>query len=262
LIPLKQKTPLILRLLWVTVLLLSNGCAQFTTRPPSPPLGHQQIAGIISSFKDQESAVHTLISSGTLTIESQGAQSEAEVLIVARRDPSSIRIEITHAWGRPLLHILVDGPRLDILSFSEKRHYRGRLGSPFLLKQIPFPLDSDLLWSLARAYPVLPPYHRAQSEKGDQITLTDKQKSDIQVIDLYPDSNLPRRVWLCRQGTTMSFSNFQDSSDLIYGGEIGLSDAENTTRLTLEIRKMVFNRSVPEAIFQQEAPQDFEEVHL
>lgn len=261
-IPLKQKSPLILRLLWVAVLVLSSGCAQLMTRSPSLPLARQQIAGIISSFEDQKSAVHTLVSSGTLTIESQGAQSDAEVLIVARRDLSRIRIDVTHAWGRPLLQILVDGPRLDILSFSEKRRYRGRLGNPFLLKQIPFPLDSDLLWSLARAYPVLPPYHLAHSEKGDQITLTDNQKSDIQVIDLYPASNLPRRVRLCRQGTTISFSDFQDRGGLIYGGEIALSNAENTTRLTLAIRKMVFNGSVPEAIFQQEAPYDFEEVHL
>lgn len=259
---LKQNIPLVLRLLWVAMLLLSNGCAQFMASPPSPPLDRQQISDIISSLKGQESAFHTLVSSGTLKVEIQGAQSEADVLIVARRDPSSIRIEITHAWGRPLLHILVDGPRLDILSFTEKRHYRGRLGSPFLLKQIPFPLDSDLLWSLARAYPMLPSYHQAQSMKGDQIILTDKQRSDIQIIDLYPGSNLPQKVWLCRHGASMSFSDFQESSNLIYGGEIGLRDAENTTRLTLEIRKMVFNRSVPESLFQHTAPQDFEEVNL
>jgi hypothetical protein len=262
LISVKQKTPHVLRLLWVAVLLLSNGCALFTARAPSPPLGRQEIAGIISSFKDRDNAVRTLVSSGTLTIQSQGVQSDAEVLIVARRDPSSMRIEITHSWGRPLLHILVDGPRLDILAFSEKRHYRGLLGSPFLLKQIPFPLDSDLLWSLASAYPVLCPYHQAQSEKGDQITLMNKQKSAIQVIELYPGSNLPRKVWLCRQGAAMSFSDFQNSSDVIYAREIGLSDADNTTRLTLEIRKMVFNKFVPEALFQQETPQDFEEVQL
>jgi hypothetical protein len=257
-----QKNSCIHSLLWVAALLLLNGCALFTLRAPSPPLGPQQIAGIISSLKSQQNAVHTLVSSGTLTIETQGSQSDAEVLIVARRDPSSMKIEITHGWGRPLLHIVVDGAHLDILSFSEKRHYRGRIGSPFLLKQIPFPLDSDLLWSLARAYPVLSAYHQAQSDKGDQITLTDKEKSPLQVIDLYPDTSLPRRVWLCRQGTAMSFSGFQNSSDLIYGGEIGLNDADNTTRLTLEIRKMVFNGSVPETLFQQEAPRGFEDVPL
>lgn len=259
---LNQKTPLFLGLLWVAGLLLSTGCARMMTRPPSPPLGHSQIAGIISSYKEQESAVHTLFSSGTLTIERQGTRSEAEVLIVARRDPSSIRIEITHAWGRPLLHILVDGPRLDVLSFSEKRHYRGRLGSPFLLKQLPFPLDAHLLWSLARAYPVLPPFHQARSEKGDRITLSDRQNSDIQVIDLYPDSSLPQRVWWRRQGVAMSFSDFEEAGNLIYGREIGLTDTEDTIRLTLEIRKMVFNRPVPDSLFEQEAPRGFEEVHL
>lgn len=230
--------------------------------PASPPLSYQQIEGIISSFKDQEGAVQTLISTGTLTMESQGAQTDAEVMIVACRKSSRIRIEITHAWGRPLLHILVDGTALDILSFSEKRHYRGHLGSPLLLKQIPFPLDADLLWSLARAYPVLRPYQQAHSKRAGQIVLTDTHTVDTQVLDLYPESNLPRRVSSYPQGTVISFSNFEKSNGLIYGGKIDVSDAEDTYRLTLDIRKMIFNQSVPDAIFHQNALEGFEQVHL
>jgi hypothetical protein len=171
-------------------------------------------------------------------------------------------IEITHPWGRPLLHIRVKGSRLDVISFSEKRHYRGRLGSPWVLKLIPFPIDSDLIWSLARAYPVLPPYHHAQSMKGDQVALMDKQDADIQVIEFYPDTHLPQSVRLCRQGTAMSFSDFQDCDGILYAGEIRLTNDEKTSLLTLDIRQMVFNRPLPEAIFQQEAPPDFEVVQL
>lgn len=259
---LKKRTPPALSLLSVTVLLLSSGCAWFATIPPSPPLSPQVVAAIVSAFQEQGSGVETLFSSGTLTLETQGAQSEATALIVASRDPSHIKIEITHPWGQPLLHILVNGSRLDILSFSEKRRYYGDLGSCFLLKSIPFPLDADLLWSLARAYPMLPPYHHARSLKGDQITLMDQEEGNIQVIDLYPDSKLPRRVWFCREEAAISFSDFQGMSGMAYAREIRLSDDEDTTRLTLDIRQMVFNRPVPAAIFQQAAPPGFEAVPL
>ena len=259
---LEQKIRLTLRLLSLIALLFSSGCAWFAKRPASPPFDHRETADIVSAFKYQERVVHSVFSSGTVTFESQGAQSEAEVLIIARRDPPAVMIEITHAWGQPLLHIRVNGSRLDVVSFTEKRHYRGRLGSPRILKQIPFPLDSDLIWSLARAYPVLPPYHHARSMKGDQVTLLDKQDADLQVIDLYPDSHLPQRVRLRRQGTAISFSDLQDSGGILYAGEIRLTDDDQTALLTLDIRQMVFNKPLPEAIFQQEAPPDFEVVQL
>lgn len=259
--PLRPRTHSFLILLLLMGLLFSGGCAWFAMGPPSPPFDRQEIAAIVSAFENQEKAVHSLFSTGTFTLETQGAQSEAEVLIVARRDPPSIRIEITHPWGQPLLHIQVNGSRLNVISFSEKRHYRGRLGTPWILKQIPFPLDPDLIWSLARAYPVLPSYHHAQSTKDNQMTLMDERDADIQVIDLYPDRH-PRRVRLCRQGTVIAFSDFQDLSGILYAGKIQVTDGENTTLLTLDIRQMVFNRELPEGIFRQEPPPGFEAVDL
>jgi len=258
----KKKTPIILRLLSVAVLLLLSGCAYFAASPPSPPLARQEIDRIVSAFEEQERAVDTLFSSTALTIDVQGFQSEAMVLIVARRNPSTIKIEITHPWGRPLLHVLVKGPYLDILSFSEKRHYRGRLVSSDLSRLIPVPVSPDILWTLSRAYPVLPHYHRAQSTKGDQISLMDKQNADIQVVDLYPDTYLPRRVWFCQQETYMSFSEFQSSNGILYAKEIGLRSNDSRTRMTLEIRQMTFNSPLPEAIFKQEVPRGFERVQM
>ncbi len=258
----KQKNPSIRRLFSVTLLLLLSCCARVAITPPSPPLDHQAITGIVSAFKKQGVAVRTLFSSGTITLDIKGSESEATVLIVATRDPSKIKIEITHPWGRPLLHILIKGSSLEILSFTEKRLYSGQIGTHDLSRLIPVPLSPELLWALARAYPVLLKYNRVLSLKGNQITLLDQRGDKIQVIDLYPESDLPHRVSFCQQNAEMTFSDFQNNGSIRYAKEIEMNSPENNARLALEIRQMIFNKPVPKAIFRLETPLDFDLVPL
>jgi len=213
---------------------------------------------MVSAIKAQEERVDTLISTGVLTLHVENVPSEASVLIVGRRDPSRIKIEVTHPWGSPLLHILIKGSDLDILSFTEKRHYRGRLGSPVFLTLLPGVLSPGLIWTLARAYPVLLPFYRAHSMRGDRISLTDVENKPIQRIDFYPDRQLPRRICFCREALSMSFCDFQRTDDIWYAREVRLIDENEAPKLDLEVRRMVFNRPVPNALFNQKAPADFE----
>ncbi|MBC8419450.1 MAG: hypothetical protein H8E10_12715 [Desulfobacterales bacterium] len=259
---LEQKNPGIVWLLSVTVLLILTGCAQVPLPVPCPPLGHQEIGRIVSVFRQQETAVHTLFSSGGMTLKGQGSESEATVLIVATRNPPKIKVEITHPWGRPLLHILINGSSLDILSFSEKRVYSGTLGNLPLSKLIPVPLSPELLWTLSRAYPALLSHYRVISQKGNQITLLDRRGDQIQVIDLYPDSGLPQSVSFCKQNAVMSFSDFQSSNGISFAGKTGLDGPRDGASLALDIRQMVFNKPVPEEIFRLKIPRDFEVVSL
>jgi len=258
----KQKKTSITRLFSVLLLLLLSCCARVAITPPSPPLDHQTITGIISVFKEQGVAVRTLVSSGTLTLDIKGSESDVTVLIVAIRDPSKIKIEITHPWGRPLLHILIMGSSLDILSFTDKRLYSGQLGTYDLSKLIPVPLSPELLWTLARAYPVLLKYNRVLSPKGNQITLLNQKGNNIQVIDLYPESDLPHRVSFCQQNAEMTFADFQNNGGIRYAKEIEMHSPEDNAQLALEIGQMVFNKPVPGAIFRLETPLDFELVPL
>jgi len=248
-------------LLFVMAVVCINGCAWFEASLAPIRLTPQEVADVVEALEKQKNNVHTLWSTGTLTLDSQGAQSEAEVLMVARRDPSSIRVEITHQWGKPLLHIQVNGSHVDVVSFAGKRRYQGRLGTPWTLRQIPFPLDPDLIWSLVRAYPILPPYHRAQSLKDNQVTLLDEHGADVRVIDLTPDRR-PQRIRQCQQGTVLSFFDYEECSGLLYAEEIQWVDREKTTLLTLHVRQMTFNQPVPDALFRQEPPAGFESVQM
>ena len=258
----KQKKPSITRLLSVLLLLLLSCCARVAITPPSPPLDNQAITGIISAFKEQGVAVRTLFSSGTLTLDIKGSESDVKILIVLTKDPSKIKIEITHPWGRPLLHILIKGSSLQILSFTDKRLYSGHIGTHNLSRLIPVPLSPELLWTLVRAYPVLLNHNRALSLNGNQITFLDQGEDKIQVIDLYPESDLPHRVSFCQQNTEMTFADFQNNGGIRYAKEIEMNSPDDNARLALEIRQMTFNKPVPEAIFRLETPLDFELVPL
>ena len=204
----------------------------------------------------------TLVSSGALTLDIKGSESDTTVLIVATRDPSRIKIEITHTWGRPLLHILINGSSLDMLSFTDKRMYSGRLGTPGLSGLIPVPLSPELVRTLARAYPVLLHHNLALSVNWNQIIFLNQSEEMTQIVDLYPESDIPHRVFFCRQRAEVIFSDFQNSGGIRYAKKIEVNSPEENARLALEITKITFNKPVPEAIFRLETPRDFEVVPL
>ncbi|HDZ90581.1 MAG TPA: DUF4292 domain-containing protein [Deltaproteobacteria bacterium] len=240
----------------VALLLLLSCCAGHVP-PSAPPLDRQGVEGILRAIGEEQALVHTVISSGALTLHSKGSSSDATALIVASRDRSRIKIEITHTWGRPLLHILVRDQDLEILSFAEKRLYYGYVGTPGLSRVIPVPLSPELLWSLIRAYPVLVSYHRGVSPAGNRITLLNKDGIRVQVIDLYPVDGLPHRVSYCRQNTRVTFSNYKEEDKVRYAGKIQVDGPDEEVGLVLEISRMTFNRPIPEAIFTMKIPPDF-----
>ena len=204
----------------------------------------------------------TLVSSGTLTLDIKGSESDTAVLIVATRDPSRIKIEITHTWGSPLLHILINGSNLDMLSFTDKRVYSGQLETPGLSGLIPVPLSPELVRTLARAYPVLLDHNLALSVNGNQIIFLNQREEMIQIVDLFPESDLPHRVFFSRQKAEVIFSDFQNSGGIRYAKEIEVNSPKEDARLALEIKQITFNKPVPEAIFRLETPRDFEVVPL
>ena len=244
------------------VLFLFQSCAPVPVKPPPSPYGHKEIARIISGFREQETRVDTFFSSGRLTVKAKGSESGSNILIVGSKNPFKLKIELTHAWGRPLLHLMIHDSELQILSFTDKKYYHGHLGTPGSLRFFPARLDPDQVWALLRAYPVLRKYSRAVSLKGNQITLLNGKAEPIQVVDLYQESYLPRLVSFPEQGTKVSFSDFESNSGLKYARKIRLDDPKNETILALKLKQMVFNKTLPESIFNLEKPKGFEVLPL
>ena len=252
-------------------------CAPLTVKPPTPAFDKEKITAILSTFEAQEGAAKTLFFSGTLTLKNRDHETDVQILMVAEVTPLTttkseattgafpygrMKIEITHTWGKPLLHILIQGQRLDILDFTEHRFYSGSFRSKRLSERIPVPLDPAILWSLTRAFPALLEHRKTVSFAGNHITLLDDTGVEIQVFELFSEEPLPHRVCFCKHKATLVFSDFENDNGILYARQVHFHGPHNKTELEIEIAQMTFNTSLPEAVFEMEAPPDFTFVHL
>jgi hypothetical protein len=258
-------------LLAALVLFAVQCCSPLAFKPPSPALNPARVASVVAAFSEQEKAAKTLFFTGALTVEAQGSENSAQILMIADATAPAgtgscpygrMKIEITHPWGKPLLHILIQGERLDILDFTEKRFYSGSLKSRYLSDRLPVPLNPSILWSLARAFPALQKHQAAVSLAGNQITFLDSAGEKVQIFTLHSGEPLPHKVFFCREKAEMVFSNFEDVEGILYARKVNFHGPDHGPGLGLEINQMTFNRPLPKAVFEMKAPRDFKTFHL
>ena len=226
-------------------------------RPFYPPYTDQEIKSLLVELKIQENAVHSFFSNGRIMFQRQGSEVEASVLIVGTRNPIKLKIEITHLWGRPLVHILITEKKFFILSFSEKRYYTGDIGEPFISNLLPMHLDARLLWAIGRGFPILCEYHHATSPEGNRISLLNREKTTIQRIEFYPESDLPHQALYSDHGLEVSFSDFETENNIRFARETGLFDQKAGATLRIDNKQMVFNKAIEESIFDLSIPAGF-----
>jgi hypothetical protein len=255
---LKKQIPLGVFFFFLFASFFFHCCAPISVQQPSHLFDHKKITDLISMGREQERRVHALFSSGRLTIKGRGSEAELNTLIAGVRDSGKIKIEITHPWGRPLLHILLNAKKYHILSFSEKRYYSGDLGSLDPSGVFPGMLDLHQIWTFVRGYPVIREHNRTVSLKENQTTLLNTNGECVQVIDFHAQSSTPCSVIFPGQGIKITFSNFQNEDGIYYARKVGLNDPRTGSQLTFDLKQVVFNKAIPKEIFQLEKPVDFE----
>jgi hypothetical protein len=253
----------LISLILIIPVLFSFGCAGRTPVSKGGPLPYDP-AGLITRMLDQENRVHSFYASGTILVKGWAWKSEAELLIAGTREPLKIKLEITHPWGKPILHILIDKNRLEILSFDEKRVYVGELTAESL-SRLSLPgefCNLNLIWSVLRGYPHIAVYDRISYSDMYRINLFDQEDMDIEIIDLYPENLLPKRVLFPGDSLDIFFSGYKNSDGIDYAEEVTVNNFEGRKDLTIKTRKMVFNKTVPDEIFILEKPPTFETVYM
>ena len=244
--------------------LISFGCATgYRPAPERGPLPYDP-AGLIKRMMDQEERVSSFYASGTVLVKGWAWKSEADLLIAGTREPLKIKLEITHPWGKPILHILIDNNRLEVLSFDEKRIYVSELTSESLSRFL-LPgefCNLNLIWSVLRGYPHIAVYDRISYSDMYRINLVNQEDMDIEIIDLYPENLLPKRVLFPGDSLDIFFSGYRESDGIDYAEEVTVNNFEGGKDLTIKTRKMVFNKPVPDEIFILEKPGTFETVYM
>lgn len=246
---------------WVNaflILLFLPRCAIISPVPVTKPLSERRTMEVVSRIRDQDRRVSCFYTRGILSTKNWYGGSEADILIVGIRDPQRFKIEITHPWGRPLLHILIDRKRLEVLSFEEKRRYLGIPTPETLSRFLPGNLNVDLIWPTLRGYPNLLGHQRVTSGRANQITLINDKGEAVEIIGLSDDDLVPNEVYFPDQGIRLIFSKYQSIDGIRYAGEVKVVQVREKKSLTLTHKRMVFNRSVPEEIFSMDAPPTFE----
>jgi hypothetical protein len=237
-------------------------CAPVTPKQPPRILDDREIADFISMARAQDAHVRTLISAGRLKIRKDNSENDANVLMVGERTLDKIKIEITHPWGRPVVHILVDGKRVDMVSFVDKRFYFGRLGTFDPTGLFPGGFDFDQIWAFARAFPVLRAHHRVVLSKNNQIALLNSTGETVQVVDFCGPSNLPCRVFSPQQGASLFFSRFQQQEEILYARNVEFRASGVDSALGMEFKQVVFNETIPPNVFELVKPEGFQSVPL
>jgi hypothetical protein len=221
------------------------------------PLADKDVEVILSNMQAQESKVSAFYTSGGLSLQDRDWDSDSHVLIVANRNPFKIKIEVTHPWGRPMVHILIDERNLQVLSFPDKKLYLGAFTPEALSKFLPGKLDAHVVWAVLRGYPHLLAYHRTISMKANQIRLLDEKGKVLEIINIYPESKLPRMVFFPEKNIGLEFSDFQELDGIYYARKVKVEDMEGKSNLILRKRKMVFNKTIPKQVFHLEKPRSF-----
>lgn len=248
--------------LLIVALLLGPGCAG-VERLFEPPLDPQSVATLVNHLQEQNENVRTFFSNGRLWVKGRhGEEGEATVFSAGSKETGRIKLEVTHAWGQPLLHLLVDGTEFRLLSFSERKVYYGSFTPEALAKVFPEAIDQTLIWDLLRAYPVVEPPYRARSDRANQISLISAEGSETEIIEFDPQSRRPAEVILPHLNLRLAFSDFQESDGIPYARETALVHALGGKRLVHSVDTMVFNRPIPEQVFTLQAPPGFESVPL
>ncbi|MCU0593988.1 MAG: hypothetical protein MUC98_00815 [Desulfobacterota bacterium] len=245
-----------MRIILVLIVLVTlSGCAPVFLKKP---LSDQEVEKVLSLLKAQEEAADTFFNTGQMVVKDWYWDQEANTLIAGTRTPLRLRIEVTHAWGQPILHLVVVGKSFKALSYGERKLYMGDLAPGALSKFFPADLDADLIWDVVRGFPKLRSGGRRESRTADRLSVLDRNGDESEILDLDPESGLPRQTLFPQRKVGVRYLDFQQEGGILYAGEVRVRQLEGTRSLTLKNGKMVFNKPIPDEIFRMEIPPGFE----
>ncbi len=230
------------------ILALTSGCASL--RPPLPQLSPSDLQAVLNRLEAQRHHVTSFYSVGTVTLKKWIAESEeAAILVVGDREPLRIKVEITHPWGAPMLHVLVDRGRFEAFSFSDKTLYTGPATPEVLSRFLPTPPDLDHLWALLRGYPGLPEVESARSQAGPRLICR-----GVWSLKLHAETLEPQRLAFPRRDLEVAFDDIQATDGILYAGVVRYLPRDRGGQVVIRNKRMVFNQETPEKIYTVKTP--------
>ncbi len=244
------------------ILALISGCAAL--RPARPPLSPSEVETVLHRLTTQNERVTTFYSMGSVSLRQWVVESEeADILVVGSRDPLRIKVEITHSWGAPVLHILVDRERFEAFSYPDKVFYTGPATPGVLNRFLPSPPDLDHMWALLRGYPDLPEPASVRSEEGPRVACgPDCPGGASWSLKLHADTLEPERLAFPDSRLQVAFDDIRTADGIRFAGVVRFLPQDRSGQVVIRNRRMVFNREIPDAVYTLKTPGPYREVEL
>ena len=248
----------------ILLILFFQGCIFFPHRQKSQLfLTSDNIENIIRNTIKQEDIVSEFYSTGTLTINGWILDTSVDIFIAGERDPFTLKIEISHSWGKPLFSLLIKEDRLEIRDFIDKKQYTGKFTPANLSRFLPnMDCSSDMIWSFFRAYPQFFSYARVYESTPGVLNLEDSHKNILGTMTFFPGKGIKEAVSSPPRFLNMKFTDFQKTGDIDYAVKTVVEDIKGKKDLTLKRNKIIFNKDIPDEIFSLKNQPYFEIVSL
>jgi hypothetical protein len=228
------------------------GCATVEKRP----LTSTELEDLFLALSREDLKAENFFATGQLIVEGE-SYSKAPVLLVGRRSPLALRIEITHPFGKPLAHILLKNDGFVLVSFQDSRYYVGEAKALQGYRGFPADLPPIELWGLARGYPPVEGYRPLPSRLGE-MRMSGPPGETEKIIRL--DGMMPSKVIFPSRGTEIEYENMKPSAGVPFAETVVVHEVTAGSRLTIRREQAHFNTSLPDELFHMDIPQGFEEV--
>ncbi|MBW2065773.1 MAG: hypothetical protein JRJ03_12710 [Deltaproteobacteria bacterium] len=213
------------------------------------------IQQVLEEIRRQGREASSFFSMGKISAAAWYGVNEADILIMGSRDPLKVKVEITHSWGQPILHLLLEDSWIQVLSFKDRSLYVGSLSPRALSKFFQVDIGPDIVWSVLRGYPTIRE-HKYLSPERDRVVLLDPRGVEVERIIFYPETLTPKWVSYRDNKLDVSFRGFRKEGGIFYAEEVVIRDMKK--KLVIRNQKMVFNREMPREVFRMRIPPGFE----
>ena len=251
----------LLSYLTIFVVSLLLGCAHLVPFPSAKPFSQEEIAHLVSHLSEQEEKIVSFQGVGRLRFKEGEEDSESNLFAIGRK-PFKARLEITHPWGKPLFHIVVDERNISILSLTDKKFFRGTSGPLNANRFFLFELDPDSAWKILSGRVPILAYWRVMSLKPNEIILYNRQGEVVEIISFYPGPLLPRSVSFPKKLITLIFSEFKEGDSGLHPSRIKIVKGDEDKLIEIRYKSLQLNKPVPEEIFRLNPPPGFEIINL
>jgi hypothetical protein len=248
----------------ILLLLLFQGCSFFRPGQMSGPLlTKDDVENIIKDIKEQEDIASEFYFTGKLSINGWILDTSADVFIAGEKAPLMLKMEISHSWGKPLLHFLIKDETLEVRDFIEKKQYTGKLTSGNLSRFLPnMDCSPDMIWAFLRGYPEFFSYDRVYEGAPGVLNFEDRYKNTLGTITFSPGEGIKEASSSPPRFLNMKFTDFRKTGDINYAEKTVVEDIRGKKDLTLKRNRVIFNKDIPDKIFTLKNQPFFEVVGL